>query len=147
MKKTDVQLDLANKLWTHKEYNIKEIYENILKRYFQVTINKVDFQSNAEEIRLQINEWVAQKTQQKIQNLLSEGSLASSTRLVLVNAIYFKGDWKFPFESTSTCKQMFYKNDIESKLVDMMSQEDEFLFTDDQALEVKVIQLPYKNSS
>ena len=42
---------------------------------------------------------------------------------------------------------MFYKNDIESKLVDMMSQEDEFLFTDDQALEVKVIQLPYKNSS
>ena len=147
MKKTDVQLDLANKLWTHKEYNIKEIYENILKRYFQVTINKVDFQSNAEEIRLQINEWVAQKTQQKIQNLLSEGSLVSSTRLVLVNAIYFKGDWKFPFESTSTCKQMFYKNDIESKLVDMMSQEDEFLFTDDQALEVKVIQLPYKNSS
>ena len=140
-------MDLANKLWTHKEYNIKEIYENILKRYFQVTINKVDFQSNAEEIRLQINEWVAQKTQQKIQNLLSEGSLASSTRLVLVNAIYFKGDWKFPFESTSTCKQMFYKNDIESKLVDMMSQEDEFLFTDDQALEVKVIQLPYKNSS
>ena len=123
------------------------MYENILKRYFQVTINKVDFQSNAEEIRLQINEWVAQKTQQKIQNLLSERSLASSTRLVLVNAIYFKGDWKFPFESTSTCKQMFYKNDIESKLVDMMSQEDEFLFTDDQALEVKVIQLPYKNSS
>ena len=147
MKKTDVQLDLANKLWTHKEYNIKEIYENILKRYFQVTINKVDFQSNPEEIRLQINEWVAQKTQQKIQNLLSEGSLASSTLLVLVNAIYFKGDWKFPFRSTSTCKQMFYKNDIESKLVDMMSQEDEFLFTDDQALEVKVIQLPYKNSS
>ena len=147
MKKTDVQLDLANKLWTHKEYNIKEIYENILKRYFQVTINKVDFQSNPEEIRLQINEWVAQKTQQKIQNLLSEGSLASSTLLVLVNAIYFKGDWKFPFESRSTCKQMFYKNDIESKLVDMMSQEDEFLFTDDQALEVKVIQLPYKNSS
>ena len=147
MKKTDVQLDLANKLWTHKEYNIKEIYENILKRYFQVTINKVDFQSNPEEIRLQINEWVAQKTQQKIQNLLSEGSLASSTLLVLVNAIYFKGDWKFPFKSRSTCKQMFYKNDIESKLVDMMSQEDEFLFTDDQALEVKVIQLPYKNSS
>ena len=90
---------------------------------------------------------MAQKTQQKIQNLLSEGSLASSTLLVLVNAIYFKGDWKFPFKSRSTCKQMFYKNDIESKLVDMMSQEGEFLFTDNQALEVKVIQLPYKNSS
>ena len=147
MKIADVQLDLANKLCIHNECNIKETFESILKRYFQVTVDKVDFESNTEHIRLQINEWVAQKTQQKIQNLLSEGSLASSTLLVLVNAIYFKGDWKFPFESRSTCKQMFYKNDIESKLVDMMSQEDEFLFTDDQALEVKVIQLPYKNSS
>ena len=121
MKNTDVQLDLASKLCIHKEYNIKETFKNILKRYFHVTVDKVDFQSNTEQIRLQINEWVAQKTQQKIQNLLSKGSVNELTRLVLVNAIYFKGDWQLPFESTSTCKQMFHKSNRESKLVDMMS--------------------------
>ena len=147
MKSADVQLDLANKLWIHKEYKIKETFENILKRYFQITVDKVDFQSNAEQIRLQINEWVAQKTQQKIQNLLNKGSLNKLTRLVLVNAIYFKGDWQLPFEGTSTRKQMFHKNNKENKLVDMMTQEEKFQFTSDQALEVKAIQLPYKNSS
>ena len=126
---------------------VKETFENILKKYFQVTVDKVNFQTNAEQIRLQINEWVAQKTQQKIQNLLSMGSLSKLTRLVLVNAIYFKGDRQLTFESTATFKQMFHKNKKESKLVDMMAQEKKFLFTEDQALDVKVIQLPYKNSS
>ena len=144
---TSVQLDLANKLWIHEEYNIKEMFENILKRYFQVTVDKVDFQSNTEQIRLQINEWVAQKTEQKIQNLLSNGSLKGLTRLVLVNVIYFKGDWQLPFESMSTFKQMFHKNNREIKLVDMMTQEKKFLFIVDQTLDVKVIQLLYKNSS
>ena len=68
-------------------------------------------------------------------------------RLVLVNDIYFKGDWQLPFESTSTLKQMFQKNNRESKLVDMMAQEKKFQFTADQALKVTVIQLPHKNSS
>ena len=147
MKNVDVQLNLANKLWIHKEYGVKETFENILKKYFHVTMDKVNFQTNAQHIRLQINEWVAQKTQQKIQNLLSMDSLSKLTHLVLVNAIFFKGDWQLPFESTSTFKQMFHKNKRESKLVDMMAQEKKFLFTEDQALDVKVIQLPYKNSS
>ena len=59
----------------------------------------------------------------------------------------FIGDWQLPFESTSTRKQMFHKSNRESKLVDMMSQEKKFQFIADQTLEVKVIQLPYKNSS
>ena len=145
--KRSVQLNLANKLWIHKEYGVKETFESILKKYFQVTVDKVNFKTNTEQIRLQINKWVAQKTQQKIQNLLSLGSLNNLTRLVLVNAIYFKGDWQLPFEGTSTFKQMFHKNKRESKLVDMMAQEKKFQFTEDQALDVKVIQLPYKNFS
>lgn len=108
--KRSVQLNLANKLWIHKEYGVKETFESILKKYFQVTVDKVNFKTNTEQIRLQINKWVAQKTQQKIQNLLSLGSLNNLTRLVLVNTIYFKGDWQLPFEGTSTFKQMFHKN-------------------------------------
>ena len=78
---------------------LKKLSKAFLKNTFKLPWIK-SILKQIEQIRLQINKWVAQKTQQKIQNLLSLGSLNNLTRLVLVNAIYFKGDWQLPFEGT-----------------------------------------------
>lgn len=86
-----VQLEVANQLWSkkggeyHKEY-LKELQDN-----FQAKLVDLDFKTKPEPFRLQINQWVEEKTQHKIQNLLPAGSITQDTDLVITNAVYFKG--------------------------------------------------------
>ena len=68
---------------------------------------EVDFAHDAELARRTINEWVEQQTQNKIKELFKPGMLDTTTRLVLTNAIYFKGDWAAPFDKKATHNQEF----------------------------------------
>jgi serpin B len=68
----------------------------------------VDFKTAPEAARLTINQWVEQKTEDKIKDLLPPGSVNSDTRLVLTNAIYFKGDWQTQFDKAATKDEDFH---------------------------------------
>ncbi|XP_016114512.1 serpin B6-like, partial [Sinocyclocheilus grahami] len=74
---------------------------------YEAELETVDFTSNADAARVNINSWVQKQTQEKIQDLLSEGDVDSLTRLVLVNAIYFKGSWETKFREEHTREQQF----------------------------------------
>lgn len=74
-------------------------------------VQLADFKTKPEEERLKINEWVAQQTERRIENLLPSGSIQDITRLVLVNAIYFNADWASPFEKEGTSPAPFTKLD------------------------------------
>lgn len=105
--KGDIQLSIANSLWLQKGYNILPDYLSMTKEFYGAGIEPVDFNEDTEAARLLINNWVATNTNDKIKDLIAEGKLDSSTRLVLVNAIYFKGNWEIPFEKEATSKKPF----------------------------------------
>nr|XP_026646061.1 leukocyte elastase inhibitor [Zonotrichia albicollis] len=103
----------------------------------------MDFLHAWEDSRKQINVWVEKRTEGKIQNLLAEGILDSLTKLVLVNAIYFKGNWKEQFNKQSTREWPFHINKKETKPVQMMFKEATFNMTYIGDLQTKILELPY----
>ena len=93
------QLAVANSLWGQDQFPFLPDFLNLIARNYGAGIQLVDFTSSAscEAARQAINDWVSQQTNEKIKDLLPEGMLTDLTRLVLVNAIYFKGEWQDPF--------------------------------------------------
>lgn len=97
----------ANAIYVMKGYRIKPHYKSIVTEQFYAAIESVNFANNIPSAKM-INDFVANKTHDKIQNLISADSLNADTRLVLVNAIYFNGTWKYQFKSTTNSE--FYSS-------------------------------------
>ncbi|XP_061094993.1 serpin B6-like [Conger conger] len=109
-------LSLANRLYGEQSYEFVEKFIMDTKKFYQAELETVDFKSKAEDERVKINSWVEKQTQDKIKNLLSKGAVNSMTRLVLVNAIYFKADWDKKFKGRDTYEQLFKLNELEKEL-------------------------------
>lgn len=103
-----MELKIANALWTQSGHPFVAAFLDLAKRDYQANLNQADFRTEAETARGRINHWVAQETKDKIQNILPEGSLTPATRLVLANAIYFKGLWAKPYDKAQTSTQTFH---------------------------------------
>ena len=112
-----------------------------MKKYYAGGFNTIDFAGATEASRLTINRWVEQKTADKIKDLLAQGSLSKLTRLVLTNAIYFKGDWATKFKPELTKPMPFNLSTDQTVDVPMMRQTGDFLFSENE--DVKVLELPY----
>jgi len=135
------ELRVANALWGQKGYGFLEEFLQLIKTNYGGEVNEVDFVIAAEPARKTINAWVEKQTNNKIKNLIAPGVLNHLTRLVLTNAIYFKGNWARQFEKDKTKDAPFTLLNGEKLDVPMMNQTAEFNYmeTDDfQALE-----LPY----
>jgi serpin B len=133
-------LTIANALWGQKGYGFLDGFLKLVANY-DGRLNEVDFERAAEAARNTINAWVEKETNGKIKNLIGPGVLDSMTRLVLTNAIYFKGNWARQFEEKRTQDAPFTLGNGRKVDVPMMNQKAEFGYmeTDDfQALE-----LPY----
>ncbi|KAJ8273816.1 hypothetical protein GJAV_G00105830 [Gymnothorax javanicus] len=136
-------LSLANRLYGEQSYNFVEKFIEDTKKFYQAELETVDFKSSAEAARVNINSWVEKTTQEKIKDLLSKGMLDRLTRLVLVNAIYFKGDWDQKFDVTATKEVPFKLNKNESKPVQMMHQKAKFGFTFISEVNCQILEMPY----
>src|ERR1700683_1161771 len=117
------QLTVANALWAQQGYTFLDAFLQLLKTDYGAGLNQVDFKGATEAARLTINRWVEQKTQDKIKDLLQPGTLAPSTRLVLTNAIYFKGDWQTQFDKAQTRDEDFYPSQAQTKTAAFMHRE------------------------
>ena len=95
-------LSTANALWAQQGYPWRPEYKKLAATDFGAGLYDVDFKGNAEAARAVVNAWVEKETHDKIKELLPQGSVTIDTRLVLTNAIYFKGDWQTPFEKKAT---------------------------------------------
>ncbi|XP_050986639.1 leukocyte elastase inhibitor-like isoform X2 [Labeo rohita] len=136
-------LSLANRLYGEQSYQFVEKFLNDAKRYYEAGLEKVDFIKKSDAARVDINKWVEKKTQEKIKDLLPNGSIDAMTRLVLVNAIYFKGNWKEKFPKEATTDGQFKLNKTQSKPVKMMNQTAEFPFASIPEMNSQVLELPY----
>jgi serpin B len=101
------QLKEADALWVQTGYSFLPEFIKLNKDNYEADLNLVDFISATEATRQTINIWVEQRTENKIRELLQPGSLDRYTRLVLTNAIYFKGDWEERFKKEDTKDEDF----------------------------------------
>ncbi len=142
-KKGHIQLKFANALWPHVAYPFLEAFLALTKQYYGVLITPVDY-GDVETACGIINAWVEEKTENKIQELIPLGMLDALTTLVLVNAIYFKGNWASQFDPGRTRATPFWVTTEVSVQVPMMTQEHEFRYGEGDSLQV--LELPYAES-
>jgi serpin B len=96
------QLRVANALWAERDYKFLDDFLKLTASDYGAGFNQVDFKGATEAARLTINQWVEQKTDSKIKDLLQPGMVNPLTRLVLTDAIYFKADWQAQFQKAQT---------------------------------------------
>jgi serpin B len=137
-----VELNIANALWAQVGYPFLPAFLQTARAQYQASINQADFSTQAAAASDEINNWVAQKTQNKIQNILSPGTLDHLTRLVLANAIYFKGLWTIPFAPTNTSTQPFHVSNTNQVSVALMHQPVDVVNYLD-AGQFQAVELPY----
>ncbi|XP_075441944.1 serpin B6-like isoform X1 [Ascaphus truei] len=143
---TDYLLRIANRLYGEKSFAFIDEFLGSTQKHYHADLQPVDFCGKANESRKEINNWVAQKTEGKIQDLLPDGSVDSLTKLVLVNAIYFKGNWANKFEKEGTREMPFRLSKNTTKPVQMMYKKAKYPMTYIGDLLTKVIELPYVNN-
>lgn len=115
------EIRIANALWGDQGYPFREEFLATVAKYYGTGgASSVDFRTQAEAARLQINRWVAQQTSERIKELIPTGMLTALTRLVLTNAIYFKGEWSEPFAEADTKPRDFTLADGSTRKVPLM---------------------------
>ena len=120
--KAPLQLNIANAVWAEQTFPFRKEYLAVIAQNYGAGIQLSDFVHQHEAVRKEINGWVSNKTNDKIKDLIPEGVLDPTTRMVLVNAIYFKADWMVPFEAKNTHDAPFHLLDNSDVQVKMMSE-------------------------
>jgi serpin B len=139
--KGQVRLAVANSLWPQKGHGFLPAYLDLCKINYGVAVKPLDFAGAAEPARQTINAWVEDRTNRKIQELLKPGIINPDTRLVLVNAIYFKGNWSSQFDKQLTKAGPFHVSAAKTVEIPMMSMRGEFRYAEYATLQV--LELPY----
>ncbi|MCC6125336.1 MAG: hypothetical protein IT426_10265 [Pirellulales bacterium] len=118
------EIRVANALWGEKSFPFRQSYLDTIHKFYNTGgIFSLDFQADPEAARRRINAWVEEQTRDRIRNLIAPGIINSYTRLVLTNAIYFKGEWAAKFEPQATRDEEFQLADGGKKTVPMMRQD------------------------
>lgn len=117
----DFQLSIANSIWGQSGYSFQQAYLDLLAQNYGAGLRATDFAGAPEPSRQAINDWVMQQTNDKIKDLFPAGTIDASTRLALVNAIYFKASWLFPFYEETTKDGLFTLKDGSQVKVPMMA--------------------------
>lgn len=138
----DITLNVANSLWIEKDYPLLEDFLEIVKNNYLAELNSVEFQQAVEAASM-INTWVEEKTSNKIQDIITPEQLESAL-LVLVNAIYFKGNWASQFKEQNTRNEPFWITPETQIEVPMMLSDNEFNYMQNGIVEI--LELPYQGN-
>jgi len=136
-KDAEYKLHVANALWIAEGFELFKEYVDTAKTYYDSEVDTVNFETNGADI---INEWVKNKTEEKIEKLFDPDSL-SGVKLVITNAIYFNGTWTLPFDEKRTSEQNFIVNAQKTVKVPMMSRVSYYNYTDTD--KIQILELPY----
>jgi len=133
------QLTVANAIWPQQGEPVQKAFLDDALRNFQGTAQPLDFISAPDASRTTINDWVAKKTNDKIKDLLPAGSVNAYTRMIIANAVYFKGNWAAKFDRAGTERDAFHVTPDKSVQAELMHQKKHYNYTTDgrcQALEL-----------
>jgi serpin B len=138
------QLSIANSTWAQEDYSFLPAYLDLLALNYGAGMHLVDFKHAPEQARKQVNDWVSDQTNKRIQDLLPKGSVEARTALVLANAIFFKAHWQSEFNPGFTGSGTFTLLDGSTVDVPMMSQHPEQDYAYAEGDGWQAISLPYK---
>ncbi len=135
------RLNIANAIWGQKDYRFLPAFLDLLAENYGAGLRVLDFMKSPEPSRLTINEWVSDRTEGKIKDLLPPGTIDQYTRLVLTNAIYFNAAWLFPFQKTATADAQFNLINGDKVTVPFMKQTESFGYAAGNGY--RAVELPY----
>jgi serpin B len=140
-----IQVNIANGLWARQGHPFLPAFLQTATGDYRANVSQADFVAEAEAVRGEINQWVAHQTQDKIRSILSPGSLSGLTRLVLANAIYFKGAWAQPYDKAQTSIQPFHVSTDRTMQAPLMHHYDTVKYAEDNDLQA--VELPYQGGA
>lgn len=136
------ELATANAVWAQKDFQILDAYFDVIEKYYGGNVENLDFIGDTEGSRKTINGWVEGKTKEKIKDLIPQGAIDGQTRLVITNAVYFKGQWVKQFDLKNTQESEFRVTPDKAVKVQMMNLRDaKFKYAEDET--VQILELPY----
>ncbi|XP_029989104.1 leukocyte elastase inhibitor isoform X2 [Sphaeramia orbicularis] len=136
-------LKLANRLYGETTSNFLSEFLEATQKFYNADMKAVDFIGSAEACRAEINTWVEEQTENKIKDLLKPGTVSTMTRLALVNAIYFKGNWMHRFDAANTKEMAFKVNQNETRPVQMMYKMKKLPYNYIPEHGLQILELPY----
>jgi serine protease inhibitor len=148
-----LQLNIANALWLDQGYPFVPAFLATASNQFQANLNQINFATESAQATQDINNWVAQETKNKIQNILQQGDITPATLIVLANAIYFLGNWTESFATSNTTVQPFYPSSDTVVQAPLMHQlppssytTNDILFNYMAATNFQALELPYASN-
>lgn len=138
----DLLLSFVNAIWIDSSISLNPSFLELAVSVYDAAAESVEFINQAEIVEKKINDWIEEKTNKMIKNLIPGGTLNNSTRLVFANALYFKGKWEEQFDHSMTKANDFYLLDGSTVRVPFMSsRKKQFVSSSDT---FTVLKLPYK---
>jgi len=133
-----VELYVGNSIWCKKDFDVEKSFMDSTKDYYNASVYDVDFTS--QDTAGRINNWVSEATKGKISKITDQSSLKDIV-MYLVNAIYFKGQWKDKFKEENTEEDTFYLPDNSTKKIQMMQNNEKYLYY--QGADFQMLRMPY----
>ena len=141
---SEFRLNIANAVWGQHDYEFLEPFLDVLAENYGAGVRPTDFVGSPEESRVRINDWVAERTEDRIRDLIPEDAITPSVRLALTNAIYFNARWSHPFFKHLTSARPFHL--LDGSEVDvpmmMMAAAERFGYADGDGYQA--VELPYR---
>ncbi|ETI69821.1 serpin family protein [Neobacillus vireti] len=133
-----VQLNVANSIWLNEKYHFQTDFSQNNKDYFNANLQEIDI-ADSQSSKM-INDWVKKSTNDKIEKIV-DAPLDSDLVAILINAIYFKGNWKYEFDKKHTEKRTFYLDDGTTKDVPFMFLNEKLAYMGNE--DFQAVSLPY----
>ncbi|XP_064181550.1 protein Z-dependent protease inhibitor [Anguilla rostrata] len=137
----DLQLAQGTALFVRIEFEVERAFSDQIKKFFNADIQNIDF-AKPKDSKTTINDYVKKSTGDRVNEAVSD--IDPFTQMILINTIFFQGKWELPFNPSHTEKDRFYVDKYNIVQVPMMFREDKYYYASDDALQVKVLRLPYK---
>ena len=141
-----INLVTANSLWCQQDYRFTDPFLNLVHNFYRAEAKPVDFKHSAPAAAREINGWIERETKGKLKDVVEPGQFTDLTRLVLCNAIYFKGKWQHQFKTSDTKPDSFRVTTNETVAVPMMSQKAHFKLARSDDGSVELLELPYSGT-
>ena len=139
-----IALTTANKIFVENNYAIKDDFQKVAKEVYQADFQNIEF-GDSEEAAAEINKWVEDNTGDKIHELVKPDDLDGSTKIVLVNALYFQGNWTIPFDPVFTNKTKFFTSlDSTVDALSMYKESEQLNYYASDELDAQILEIPFQ---
>ena len=135
------ELSIANAVWGQSGYEFLQLFLDTLAESYGAGVKAIDFKASPENARKTINDWVEERTEDRIKDLIPPDIITELTRMVLANAIYFNAKWRYPFDEGKTKRAPFFLLDGSTRDVPMMSYRRDLTYSKGEGYQA--VRLPY----